>query len=370
MANLFYQCPKCYNETTKVYEKDNGNRICMQCAATEIFAEDEGDVIWRTINGRRVRIVDGEPQFGGSDKNRELDASWKKVFPTEPERGKWLKSYVRMKKKFYLKQSGKVESEWIKKDLKNEGYDKYFLRSEVEKEINKYQEDGEYNEFQKLNFIGISKLKSNPEQYKLVDMNKVRTMKAVLDRGEQLSPITVDKDYNVIDGHHRLKAYEIAGIKDVPIEVMSKYDFIPEEEIDHWITLPSGARFPVRKDRIGKEKGLSDKVEISKKIQKIANIITEKYKVPKIEIKTSDISAKGQAAYNTWKVKGGKINNPKNITIYDWKDIAGSKGEVIHRVAHELAHHVSNMKTGSLEHSGYQGQLEDEIGSMLNKSYE
>jgi len=106
------------------------------------------------------------------------------------------------------------------------------------------------------------------------------------------------------------------------------------------------------------------------KVQSISDTITKKYGVSKIFVNVSSNSAKGEAVYNTWKIKGGKINNPKDIVIYDWKNIKNHKGEVIRRLAHEVAHHIANMKKGSLAHSSYHGQLEDEIGSELNKIYE
>lgn len=98
-----------------------------------------------------------------------------------------------------------------------------------------------------------------------------------------------------------------------------------------------------------------------KNLQNIADGIAKKYNVPTIKIKTSVLSAKGQAAYTTEKIRGGKINHPKDITIYEWDEIKNYPSEVIKIIAHELAHHIENVKRRSLRHTYRHGNLEDEL---------
>ncbi len=76
--------------------------------------------------------------------------------------------------------------------------------------------------YSKSNLVDINKIKPNPEQNKIIDGNKVQSMVTTLQRGEELSPIEVDKDYNLINGHHRLMAYKQAGRKEIPIEIVDK----------------------------------------------------------------------------------------------------------------------------------------------------
>jgi len=108
---------------------------------------------------------------------------------------------------------------------------------------------------------------------------------------------------------------------------------------------------------------------LKKNLQIVTDKITDKYGVSHIKIETSDLSAKGKAAYRTFKIKGGRINFPRDIVIYNFKEIAGYPGEIIQALAHELAHHISNMKRGSLQHDSYHGELEDEIGFFISKNY-
>ncbi|MCK9433165.1 MAG: hypothetical protein M0R00_09435, partial [Candidatus Omnitrophica bacterium] len=106
--------------------------------------------------------------------------------------------------------------------------------------------------------------------------------------------------------------------------------------------------------------------EIVTSLQEISDKITDIYKVPKISIQITTAKGKGAASYNTWRVKGGKINNARDITIYNYDNIKNSKGEIIHKLSHELAHHISNSLYGSLKHDNRQGGLEDDIGSYIS----
>jgi len=110
-------------------------------------------------------------------------------------------------------------------------------------------------------------------------------------------------------------------------------------------------------------------VQLKKNLQTIADKITDKYGISHIKIETSDLSAKGKAAYHTFRIKGGKIHFPKDITIYNFKEIAGYPGEIIHDLAHELSHHILNKKIGSLQHTSKQGELEDEIGLFISRNF-
>ena len=109
--------------------------------------------------------------------------------------------------------------------------------------------------------------------------------------------------------------------------------------------------------------------QLKKNLQTIADKITDKYGVSHIKIETSDLSAKEKAVYHTFRIKGGKINFPKDITIYNFKEIAGYPGEIIHDLAHELSHHILNKKIGSLQHTPKQGELEDEIGLFISRNF-
>ena len=107
-------------------------------------------------------------------------------------------------------------------------------------------------------------------------------------------------------------------------------------------------------------------------IQKISDEICSKYGVSKIPIRTTDRKYRGGLAYYaTYRVKiGGKIQKkhyPKFIMICDWDEIKRTGRFPILQVAHELAHHILNIKTGSLRHTGRQGDLEDKIGLYISK---
>lgn len=104
-------------------------------------------------------------------------------------------------------------------------------------------------------------------------------------------------------------------------------------------------------------------------IQNISDRITELYNVPKIKILVTNMRGRGIAAYSTERIVGGKINFPKDITIYNWEQVRNYPGEIILALAHELAHHIENIKKGSLHHSPAHGNLEDDIGILINRKY-
>lgn len=58
--------------------------------------------------------------------------------------------------------------------------------------------------------------------------------------------------------------YEDKGQKLCPSCFIAKFDFIPKDEIDHWVTLPSGARFPISKDE-----ARNKELEIGQDVEKI-----------------------------------------------------------------------------------------------------
>ena len=105
---------------------------------------------------------------------------------------------------------------------------------------------------------------------------------------------------------------------------------------------------------------------LQKNLQKIANVVTDKYKVGKIEIYFSDKISKAPAVYKTIKTKKGNI--PYQIVIYNFKEVLKFPSQIVLLLAHELAHHILNQKKNSLKHSIAHGVLEDEIGTYIYKN--
>ncbi|MBN2478227.1 ParB N-terminal domain-containing protein, partial [Candidatus Micrarchaeota archaeon] len=94
--------------------------------------------------------------------------------------------------------------------------------------------------YEKLEIIKVKDLKHHEER---VPHNLLRLKEAMLNIGQIVDPIIVDKKTNIVlDGNHRLKVLEL--IK-VPYSVCQMVDYKGEE-----ITL--GSWFPVR-DKITKE---------------------------------------------------------------------------------------------------------------------
>lgn len=108
-------------------------------------------------------------------------------------------------------------------------------------------------------------------------------------------------------------------------------------------------------------------------IQRVADEVCDKYRVKRIPIKTTNVRRYkgGMAYYATYKTKiGGKIskeNYPRYIMICDWDMIKKVGRFPILQVAHELAHHIMNMKTGSLKHISKMYDLEEEIGLYISR---
>jgi len=100
-------------------------------------------------------------------------------------------------------------------------------------------------------------------------------------------------------------------------------------------------------------------------LQYVADEITKEYNISKIKIETSDRRTERDASYNTVRVKGGKYNIPVSITLYNWQVIKKYPDEIPYILAHELAHHILNMKKGSLRHTITQSRLADEIESYI-----
>lgn len=103
-------------------------------------------------------------------------------------------------------------------------------------------------------------------------------------------------------------------------------------------------------------------------LQTIANNVCDLYKVNHITIKTQTNNLKsGLACYVTYRIKRNgkieKIHHPKHILIgnYDNTRIP------IVELAHELAHHILNMKYNSLAHNNKHGELEDTLGCYIYK---
>ena len=100
-------------------------------------------------------------------------------------------------------------------------------------------------------------------------------------------------------------------------------------------------------------------------LQKISNDICKKYKVETIPIKTTNRQAKGPGVYMTEKIKGGKINIPLYIMIFEWDFVKKYKDEWIYTLSHELSHHIVNVKYGSLQHNRIHSKITNEIVNYL-----
>uniref|UniRef100_A0A6M3ITT5 Uncharacterized protein n=1 Tax=viral metagenome TaxID=1070528 RepID=A0A6M3ITT5_9ZZZZ len=70
--------------------------------------------------------------------------------------------------------------------------------------------------------ISIDKVIPNEEQSKVIDYQKVTGMMVKLNRGEELAPIQIDENNNLIDGHHRLAAYKKANRNAIPYKVVQE----------------------------------------------------------------------------------------------------------------------------------------------------
>jgi hypothetical protein len=165
----------------------------------------------------------------------------------------------------------------------------------------------------------------------------------------------LDEIKNDILAHYKEEKIEINKEVAMGIVAKSGRDEMREEAIDKVIENKPETK---SQDEINKE--------IVTSLQEVADKITEIYKVPKIAVEITTAKGKGAASYNTWRVRGGKINNAKNITIYNYDDIKNSKGEIMHKLSHELAHHIENTLHGSLKHDNRHGNLEDDLGSYMS----
>ena len=109
------------------------------------------------------------------------------------------------------------------------------------------------------------------------------------------------------------------------------------------------------------------------KLQALADGICRAYKVPSIKIKVTDriLRSGASAVYTTQRLKiGGRIqprNIPVSITVFEWGMIKKYPGEIAHRLGHELAHHVRNVKANSLAHNSAFYKLEDDICLRLSR---
>lgn len=63
-------------------------------------------------------------------------------------------------------------------------------------------------------------------------------VKAALRRGEEIEPITVRRmpgeflQYQVLDGHHRFKAYRDLGLKEIPAQIVHKFN-VTVKDVDN-----------------------------------------------------------------------------------------------------------------------------------------
>lgn len=103
-------------------------------------------------------------------------------------------------------------------------------------------------------------------------------------------------------------------------------------------------------------------------IQSIADNICEKYHVKCIPVKTQSTRlSQGLACYVTYRIKRNRkierTNHPRYILIGNHN----SNRLPVLELAHELAHHILNMKQNSLAHSNKHGELEDTIGLYISR---
>lgn len=97
--------------------------------------------------------------------------------------------------------------------------------------------------------IEISKL--NPHE-QIIEENLETVLKSLKIEGKLKQPVIADEKTNVIlDGHHRVKAFDILGIREIPCRLV---DYSSDE-----ITVEPHHNGDVTKDEVI-EKGLSDKL--------------------------------------------------------------------------------------------------------------
>ncbi len=104
-----------------------------------------------------------------------------------------------------------------------------------------------------------------------------------------------------------------------------------------------------------------------RELQQAVDKICDKYDVKTVPVRFTDRHLAGDAYYATYRVRGYKVNHPRYIMIGNWSMVRAHPGEVAYRLAHEVAHHVLNMKKNSLQHSGAHGRLEDDIGLAMSR---
>lgn len=107
-------------------------------------------------------------------------------------------------------------------------------------------------------------------------------------------------------------------------------------------------------------------------VQKLADEICDKYKVSRIPIKVTDKKHPvGLACYFTYRIKVGrkiqKQHHPKYIMIYNWDEVKKQGRFPVLQIAHELAHHIMNVRTNSLSHTTKHDDLETAIGRYIVK---
>lgn len=86
---------------------------------------------------------------------------------------------------------------------------------------------------EKIRMLPVNKIKVHEPDTKFDDpvyRQHLERVKAALRRGEKIEPITVRRmpgellRYQVLDGHHRFKAYRDLGLKEIPAQIVHKFN--------------------------------------------------------------------------------------------------------------------------------------------------
>ena len=115
--------------------------------------------------------------------------------------------------------------------------------------------ENKFNKFQEIKNILIDKIKTKEGQLDYADGEKVKGMITRLQRGEELAPIYVDKDYYLLNGRHRLLAYITVSRKNIPVEIIDNEDKKQYKKING---LELDSRFDYKIDFVQMKEDLDD----------------------------------------------------------------------------------------------------------------
>lgn len=129
-------------------------------------------------------------------------------------------------------------------------------------------------------------------------------------------------------------------------------------------TIPQKAEKPIK--NVAVIKPLPQKPQtIEKQIQEFSDLYFKRNEMPKIPIRYTDRQLKGRAYYQTSKRRGTVKNIPQFIMVGEWSAIKKYKDEWAYVIAHELAHHQTNVTSNSLGHTKEHAKIAAKIEQSM-----